>query len=99
MSEEGRFQHLAPMHDLLAELEHVNDRIMTGDITSPRAALKTKWVRDLIDQTTVRLRQEGADSVLLEPYVAAGGWLGITWAYGFKADGFSFSGSQVPRRR
>ena len=56
MSEEGRFQHLAPMHDLLAELEHVNDRIMTGDITSPRAAMKTKWVRDLIDQTTVRLR-------------------------------------------
>lgn len=99
MSEQGRFQHLSPMRDLITELGHVNDRIMTGDIVSARAAMQTKWVRDLIDETTRRLHSEGADSVLLEPYVAAGGWLGITWAYGFKADGFSFSGSQVPRRR
>jgi len=97
--EHGQFQHLAPMRDLLEELTHVNDRIMTGDITSAKAAMRTKWVKDILDTAERRLRDEGADSVSLELYAAAGGWLGLTWAYGFSADGFSFSGSQVPRRR
>ena len=97
--EVGEFQHLAPMRDLLDELYHVNERIMTGDITSAKAAMKTKWVKDMMDTADRRLRAEGADQVSLELYAAAGGWLGLTWAYGFSADGFSFSGSVVPRRR
>jgi hypothetical protein len=99
MKEHGQFQHLAPMRDLLEELTHVNDRIMTGDITSAKAAMQTKWVKDIMDNAERRLRDEGADQVSLELYAAASGWIGLRWAYGFTADGLSFCGWQVPRRR
>jgi hypothetical protein len=97
--EVGQFQHLAPMRDLLEELTHVNDRIMTGDITSAKAAMQTKWVKDIMDNAERRLRDEGADQVSLELYAAASGWIGLTWAYGSTAGGFTLLGSVVPRRR
>lgn len=97
MSEPLRFQHLLPMRALIANLQDVNTAIDTGDLASPKAALKSKWVADLLDYARTDLREEGATAISLDLYVAAGGWVGLTYSYAFP-DGFTFQGSVVPRR-
>lgn len=97
MSEPMRFQHLLPMRALIANLQDVNAAIETGDLASPKAALKSKWVADLLDSARTDLTLEGATAVSLDLFVAAGGWLGLTYSYAFP-DGFTFQGSLVPRR-
>jgi hypothetical protein len=34
----------------------------------------------------------------LEAYVAAGGWVGLTYSYRYPADGFTVTNSVTPRR-
>lgn len=97
MSEPQRFQHLLPMRALIANLQDVNTAIDTGDLASPKAALRSKWVGDLLDSARTDLLDEGATAVSLQLYIAAGGWVGLTYSYS-SADGFSFQGSVVPRR-
>jgi hypothetical protein len=97
MSEPLRFQHLLPMQALIANLQDVNAAIDTGDLSSPKAALKSKWVADILDFARTDLTREGATDVNLDLYVAAGGWVGLTYSYAF-ADGFTFQGSLVPRK-
>jgi hypothetical protein len=96
VSEPLRFQHLLPMQALIANLQDVNAAIDTGDLSSPKAALKSKWVADIIDFARTDLTREGATDIALDLYVAAGGWVGLTYFY--TIDGFEISGSQVPRR-
>jgi hypothetical protein len=85
------------MRALIANLQDVNAAIDTGDLASPKAALKSKWVADILDFARTDLRQEGATAISLDLYVAAGGWVGLTYSYAFP-DGFTFQGSVVPRR-
>jgi len=85
------------MRALIANLQDVNTAIDTGDLASPKAALKSKWVADLLDYARTDLRREGATDIALDLFIAAGGWVGLTYSYAFP-DGFTFQGSVVPRR-
>jgi len=97
MSEPLRFQHVYAMRGLIANLQDVNNAIDTGDLASPKAALKSKWVADLLDYARTNLREDGASDISLNLYVAAGGWVGLTYSFAMP-DGFNFQGSVVPRR-
>jgi hypothetical protein len=97
MSEELRFTHLDAMNALLNGVKHLNDRIDCGDIVSAKAALKTKALADLVAVARHDLQLDGALEVTLQPFVAAGGWIGITYSYSLGA-GFVVQGSPVPRR-
>jgi len=85
----SNFQHLEGMRNLLAEIYEVNERIMTGDIVSAK-------VKKILTHYHEALHEDGAVKVSLQAYVAAGGWVGITYSY--ELDGFEVAGSQVPRR-
>ena len=42
------------------------------------------------------LADDGASEIFLDPFVAAGGWVGITFSY--RVNEAIINGSQVPRR-
>ena len=90
------FQHLEGMRNLLLEIYEVNERIMTGDIVSAKAAIASTNVKKILTHYHEALHEDGAVKVSLQAYVAAGGWVGITYSY--ELDGFEVAGSQVPRR-
>jgi len=90
------FRHLDAMRHLIEELFEVNERIMTGDIVSAKAAIASTNVKKILNHYHEALSEEGATMISLQAYVAAGGWIGI--AYSFELDGCNFEGSQVPRR-
>lgn len=92
----SNFRHLDGMHNLLIELHEVNDRVMCGDYTSPQAAINSTAVKKIMLHYHEALMEDGADNVNLSLYVAAGGWVGISWSY--TVDGFEVGGSQTPRR-
>ena len=93
----GSFQHLDGMTALLSELFQINERIMCGDIVSARAAIKSQRMEKLLRHYHEALSEDGASRISLEVFVAAGGWVGITYSYQL-SDGFVISGSQTPRR-
>jgi len=90
------FQHLEGMRNLLLEIYEVNERIMTGDIVSAKAAIASTNVKKILTHYHEALHEDGAVKVSLQAYVAAGGWVGIQYSY--ELDGFEVAGSQVPRR-
>ena len=90
------FQHLEGMRNLLAEIYEVNERIMTGDIISAKAAIASTNLKKILAHYHEALHEDGAVKVSLQAYVAAGGWVGIQYSY--EMDGFEVAGSQVPRR-
>jgi len=92
----SNFAHLEGMRNLLAEIYEVNERIMTGDICSAKAAIASTNVKKILTHYHEALHEDGAVKVSLQAYVAAGGWVGITYSY--ELDGFEVAGSQVPRR-
>ena len=92
----SNFQHLDGMRALLSEVYEVNERIMTGDICSPKAAIASTNLKKILHHYHEALHEDGATKVSLQAYVAAGGWVGITYSY--ELDGFEVAGSQVPRR-
>ena len=92
----SNFQHLEGMRNLLLEIYEVNERIMTGDIVSAKAAIASTNVKKILTHYHEALHEDGAIKVSLQAYVAAGGWVGITYSY--ELDGFEVAGSQVPRR-
>ena len=92
----SNFQHLDGMRALLSEIYEVNERIMTGDICSPKAAIASTNLKKILHHYHEALHEDGATKVSLQAYVAAGGWVGITYSY--ELDGFEVAGSQVPRR-
>jgi len=92
----SNFQHLEGMRNLLLEIYEVNERIMTGDIVSAKAAIASTNVKKILTHYHEALHEDGAVKVSLQAYVAAGGWVGIT--YSMEIDGFEIAGSQVPRR-
>jgi hypothetical protein len=92
----GSFQHLDGMTALLSELYEINERILTGDICSAKSAIASTRMKKLLHHYHEALHEDGAVKVSLQAYVAAGGWVGITYSY--ELDGFEVAGSQVPRR-
>lgn len=90
------FKHLDGMVALLSEIYHINERVLTGDICSAKAAIASGRMKKLLHHYHEALHEDGATNVSLQAYVAAGGWVGITYSYTY--DGFEVAGSQVPRR-
>jgi hypothetical protein len=84
------------MRNLLLEIYEVNERILTGDICSAKAAIASTNVKKILSHYHEALHEDGAVKVSLQAYVAAGGWVGIQYSY--ELDGFEVAGSQVPRR-
>ena len=90
------FQHLEGMRNLIQEIYFINERIMTGDICSAKAAIASTNVKKILAHYHEALHEDGAVKVSLQAYIAAGGWVGIQYSY--ELDGFEVAGSQVPRR-
>jgi hypothetical protein len=90
------FKHLDGMTALLSEVYEINERIMTGDICSAKTAIASGRMKKLLHHYHEALHEDGAVKVSLQAYVAAGGWVGITYSY--EVDGCEVAGSQVPRR-
>lgn len=90
------FKHLDGMVALLSEIYEINERILTLDIVSNKAAIKSGRMKKLLDHYHEALSEDGATKISLQAYAAAGGWVGITYSY--EIDGFEVAGSQVPRR-
>ena len=90
------FKHLDGMVALLSEIYEINERIMTLDIVSNKAAIASGRMKKLLDHYHEALSEDGATKISLQAYAAAGGWVGITYSY--EIDGFEVAGSQVPRR-
>ena len=84
------------MRALLSEVYEVNERIMTGDICSAKSAIASTNMKKMLTHYHEALHEDGATKVSLQAYIAAGGWVGVTYSY--ELDGFEVSGSQVPRR-
>lgn len=97
MSEELRFSHLDAMGALFNGVKYINDRIDCGDIVSAKAALKTKALADLVAVAEHDLALDGASSISIKPFVAAGDWVGVSYSYSLGA-GFEVQGAPVPRR-
>jgi len=92
----SQFKHLDGMVALLSEIYEINERVMTGDICSAKSAIASGRMKKPPNHNHKPLPEDGAEKVSLQAYVAAGGWVGITYSY--SVDGFEIAGSQVPRR-
>ena len=79
---------------LLWEFYFANDRLAQGDYISPRFALPL--MREHTDRFARRLRDAGCVDVFVTPFVAAGGWVGLTMSYRHKGEETIYS--SVPRR-
>ena len=93
----SNFKHLDAMVALLSEIYEINERILTLDICSAKAAIASTRMKKLLNHYHEALHEDGASKVSLQAYVAAGGWVGLTYSYTLP-DGFEVAGSQVPRR-
>jgi hypothetical protein len=90
------FRHLDGMVALLSEIYEINERILTLDIVSAKAAIASTRMKKLLNHYHEALSEDGATKISLQAYAAAGGWVGIQYSY--ELDGFEVAGSQVPRR-
>ena len=90
------FKHMDAMIALLSEIYELNERIMTGDIVSNRAAIKSPRMAKMLAHYRESLTRDGATAIFLDAYPAAGGWVGLTYSY--TLDGVEIAGSQTPRR-
>lgn len=90
------WNHLDGMNALLSEIYEINERVMCGDIVSAKAAIASPRMQKLLMRYRDILRDDGASEVFLDPFVAAGGWVGITFSY--RVNEAIINGSQVPRR-
>jgi hypothetical protein len=94
--EVGRFRHIDSVAAFLSELYEINERVLTGDIASAKAAIASKRMTKLVKHYTAAMTAEGAEEITLEPYVAAGGWVGIRMSYDI--GGCTVNHSCTPRR-
>ena len=72
------------------------DPVECGDIVSAKAAINSTRMTKLLRHYHEALSEDGAEAISLDVFVAAGGWVGITYSYQM-SDGFVISGSQTPR--
>jgi len=89
-----KFAHVHSFVVLLYEFHELNERILTGDIVSAKASFPR--ATKLCSKYAKLMQGEGASKVRLAPYVASGGWVGLSWSYSL--GDFSLQGAQTPRR-
>lgn len=82
------------LQSLFWDLYYLNQRIEQGDIASNKSGLPV--ARKICDAFAAKLKSAGAVDVFLDPYLAAGGWIGLTYSY--YIDGNEERGSLVVRR-
>ena len=92
----SEFKHTDGMLALFSELYEINERILTGDICSPKTAIASDRMKKLLNHYAEAISEDGASNIHLQAYVAAGGWVGLTYSY--VLDGMTIEGSQTPRR-
>ena len=85
--------HLHIVRQLLIETGEINERIHAGDICSAKTGLVP--ARKLCDHYSKILREEKCENVSIQPFVAYGGWIGLSYSYDFKSE--TFLGSIVVR--
>jgi hypothetical protein len=85
--------HISIVRQLLIESGEINDRIMAGDICSAKTGLPR--ATKLCDHYSKILRAEKCENVSIQPFVAYGGWIGLSYSYDFKSE--PFLGSIVVR--
>ena len=90
-------QHPDGLIALFRELYEVNCRVECGDIASAKAAIASTRMKKLLAHYEEALWEDGVEPLKLEAYVAAGGWVGLTYSYTLP-DGFKVEGSVTPRR-
>ena len=77
------------------DFREINARIESGDYRDAKSVIQSKRLKDMLDDYTVKMTGAGASDVTLEPYAAAGGWLGLRKSY--RHDGFQINDSAVYR--
>jgi hypothetical protein len=87
--------HQAIINRAMKELFYINERIMCGDICSNKTALPR--CRKMCDGWAEELSWAGCAGIRLEPYMAAGGWVGLSYSYS-PPGAEEVSSSNVPRR-
>ena len=90
-----QFSHVRSFVSLLYEFHELNERVLTGDIISAKSGLPK--ARKICGAYSKLMISEGASKVSLEPYVASGGWIGLSWSYAI--GDFTLQGAQTPRRQ
>ena len=86
--------HLDTLLAILSELYEVNDRLLVGDIYSPKTALPR--VRKMLEHYRGLLEAEGASEITFDPFIAAGGRIGLR--YDYKFEGQPIAGCSIPCR-
>lgn len=86
--------HLSIMRQLLIESGEINKRIHAGDICSAKTGLIP--ARKLCEHYTKILVAEKCELVKIDPFIAYGGWIGIT--HGYTYEGETFEGSTIVNR-
>lgn len=89
-----KFAHVHSFVSLIYEFYELNERILTGDIVSAKASFPR--ARKLCSKYSKLMQAEGASKIRFEPYVASGGWVGLSWSYSI--GDFALQGAQTPRR-
>jgi hypothetical protein len=67
------------LQNLFWDMYYLNQRIEQGDIASNKSGLVV--ARRICDAFAAKLKSAGAEEVFLDPYCAAGGWIGLTYSY------------------
>jgi len=77
------------------DMREINARIESGDYRDSKSVIAAKRFKDMLDGHTSAMLKAGALDVTLEPYAAAGGWVGLRKSY--RHDGFQINDSAVYR--
>lgn len=85
--------HTQVVRQMFIRSGEINERIVAGDICSAKTGLPL--ARKLCEAFTSTLGSCGCQEISIDPFVAYGGWIGITYSYNFR--GQDFSGSAVVR--
>jgi len=92
--EVGRFRDVVAVRDMLVDLHALNAAVITGDITNAKAAMPA--ATKVVEACRKALTKEGLTVNYLEPFVAAGGFVGVAYSYSFSC-GTTAQGNTVPR--
>ena len=84
-----------PIRAIAYEIYEINERILTGDIFSN--AMGMNLARNKIREAIRAFKSDEIKSIAIQPYCAAGGWIGIMYSYRDK-DNMVVEGSFIPRR-
>ena len=83
------------MRGLFYDFYEINERILTGDICSNKTAMVR--AKKLAEKAKKELIKADCTDVMIDPYMAAGGWVGITYSYYHITTG-PVTCSLIPRR-